>query len=247
MMAGRREVTPIWISLKSPRDYDARPSSERQRQNESKLVPIRGRALRGALATKQMDVRERGRRLPRDLRRVELIQAAIKVMGERGDTAARVSDVTMAAGVAKGTFYVHFPSWDDLVAAVRDHVADEFRREVMLRAANIEGAAWPAFIEGEAVLFIDALIVMGPLHEAIFHGPAAFKPTKAPSPFVALIETLLKRGASDGAFALENTRAAALLLFSAWHATADAIAAKAGRARHLEALRQLMRKWLSAP
>ncbi len=168
-------------------------------------------------------------------------------MGECGDTGARVSDVTAAAGVAKGTFYVHFPSWDDLVVAVRDHVGDGFRREVMHRAANIEGAAWQAFIENEAVLFIDALIAMGPLHEAIFHGPAAFKPTKARSSIVALIESLLKRGASDGAFAVDNTRAAALLLFSAWHATADAIAAKAGRTRHLEALRQLMRRWLSAP
>ena len=246
-MPGRREVSPIWISLKSPRGHDARPSSERQRQKEFKLVPIRSRASRGAPRSRQIEARERGRRLPRDLRRGELIQAAIKVMGERGDTGARVSDVTTAAGVAKGTFYVHFQSWDDLVVAVRDHVADGFRRGVMLRAANIEGAAWPAFIEDEAVLFIDALIAMGPLHEAIFHGPAAFKPTKTPNPFVALIETLLKRGASDGAFALENTRAAALLLFSVWHATADAIAAKAGRARHLAALRQLMRKWLSAP
>ncbi len=127
--------------------------------------------------------------------------------------------------------------------------------------AGIKSERWPAsnrnrrpdcvgirtFIENEAVLFIDALIAMGPLHEAIFHGPAAFKPTKARSSIVALIESLLKRGASDGAFAVDNTRAAALLLFSAWHATADAIAAKAGRTRHLEALRQLMRRWLSAP
>lgn len=42
--------------------------------------------------------------------RMKLSQAAIEVFGERGYHAARVSDIVGRAGVAQGTFYLHFES-----------------------------------------------------------------------------------------------------------------------------------------
>lgn len=60
---------------------------------------------------------------PRPLRadaarnREQLLEAAEKVFAERG-LAASVADIAAHAGVAKGTFFRHFATKDDLIAAI---------------------------------------------------------------------------------------------------------------------------------
>jgi len=44
----------------------------------------------------------------RDERRAKLVTAARDVFGQKGYHAATVDDITRAAGVAKGTFYLYF-------------------------------------------------------------------------------------------------------------------------------------------
>ena len=65
------------------------------------------------------------RRLTPELRRQEILDAAVLLLREKG-MATRVEDVTLAAGAAKGTFFTCFPSWDDLLEAVRAHHIAEF-------------------------------------------------------------------------------------------------------------------------
>jgi AcrR family transcriptional regulator len=45
----------------------------------------------------------------KDLRRAQLLSAARTVFGNKGFHLATVDDITRAAGVAKGTFYLYFP------------------------------------------------------------------------------------------------------------------------------------------
>lgn len=59
------------------------------------------------------------RRLAPDARRAELIAAAISVLKQHGNAASCVEDVTAAANAAKRTFYLYFPSWDDLLVSAR--------------------------------------------------------------------------------------------------------------------------------
>ena len=47
-----------------------------------------------------------------------LIETALDLMAERGIAATRTIDVAERAGVAHGTVFVHFPTRDDLIAAV---------------------------------------------------------------------------------------------------------------------------------
>ena len=57
-----------------------------------------------------MGPRTRNRRdQAKDERRAQLLQAARQVFSTRGYHAATVDDITRAAGVAKGTFYLYFP------------------------------------------------------------------------------------------------------------------------------------------
>jgi AcrR family transcriptional regulator len=54
----------------------------------------------------------------REIRRQELIEAAIAVFSAKGLSAASVDDIVRAAGVAKGTFYLYFATKDDAVNTV---------------------------------------------------------------------------------------------------------------------------------
>ena len=57
--------------------------------------------------------------------RAELVKAARGLYAARTFDTVTVDDVVNAAGVAKGTFYVHFDSLDDLQSAVADELARE--------------------------------------------------------------------------------------------------------------------------
>lgn len=68
--------------------------------------------------------------LSKEARRGQLLNAAVKAFGEKGYHQTQVADIIAAAGVARGTFYLHFKSkreifdciMDDLFAQVRDEV-----------------------------------------------------------------------------------------------------------------------------
>jgi AcrR family transcriptional regulator len=53
------------------------------------------------------------------------MDAALRVFSERGVHPATVSDITDAAGVAKGTFYLYFDSKEHVVAALRQRFVEE--------------------------------------------------------------------------------------------------------------------------
>ena len=58
------------------------------------------------------------RRLSPEARKLEIIEAAERLLQARGEH-VRVEDVVREAGVAKGTFFLYFPTWDDLLEAIR--------------------------------------------------------------------------------------------------------------------------------
>src|SRR5262245_41176972 len=104
------------------------------------------------------------RRLHPDERRRELLDAAVEVLRDQGPGGARVEDFTSAAGTAKGNFYRYFPSIDDLLVAVRDHLLDQyFAAAVERRAADPTRDPW-AVIEDETRRFLDYQAELGPLH-----------------------------------------------------------------------------------
>jgi len=72
-----------------------------------------------------MKARVMGRTLPSETRKAQLLLAARKVLGEKGYSATRISEIVAEAGVSQGTFYLYFASKEDIVIELgRALVAD---------------------------------------------------------------------------------------------------------------------------
>ncbi len=67
---------------------------------------------------------------PGKITRRAIFQAAERVLGEYGYSRASISEITRRAGIAQGTFYVHFKSKEDLMYGVVRFLSHELRREL---------------------------------------------------------------------------------------------------------------------
>ena len=87
----------------------------------------------------QIDARTRpGGRRGRDIRRRELLEAAVSVFSEKGIASASVDDIVRAAGVAKGTFYLYFATKDDAIDAVAEWMVETVAERIQVVAADDE-------------------------------------------------------------------------------------------------------------
>jgi AcrR family transcriptional regulator len=77
----------------------------------------------------------------REKTRNGIIETAFQVVRERGADEPMLEDFIAAAGVAKGTFYNHFPTKSELFHALGSHVADAIDDRINL---VIEGVTDPA-------------------------------------------------------------------------------------------------------
>ena len=67
-----------------------------------------------------------------------ILQAAERVFGRCGFNRAGIADITREAGVAQGTFYVHFKSKRDLMENVVRYLSREMRRELKTATAQLQ-------------------------------------------------------------------------------------------------------------
>jgi AcrR family transcriptional regulator len=188
------------------------------------------------------------RRLSPDSRKAELIAAAIRLMRETGDASPRIADVAHAAKAAKGTFYLYFQNWEQLLLSVRHQVADSLRAEVFEPPPETKKQNSAALLLSAGARFIDAVEELGPLHAALFHGPwSQTESADPPLPPLPMMRELLAKGLAQGELAVTDVDVAADLLFGAWHAAADAVARGADRRPYLAELNRLTQRWLLQP
>ena len=77
--------------------------------------------------------------LKSEVRRQQLLDAATWVFARKGYRRAGISDIIARAGVARGTFYLHFTSKERILLAVLDDFHDRIKRAFeSLDAAAIE-------------------------------------------------------------------------------------------------------------
>jgi AcrR family transcriptional regulator len=82
--------------------------------------PVLRRVTAAGVPARERDLRPQGRKTMR-----RLLDAGIRVFGERGFHAARVDDIVRAARTSHGTFYLYFSNKEDLLRALAVECAHE--------------------------------------------------------------------------------------------------------------------------
>jgi AcrR family transcriptional regulator len=183
------------------------------------------------------------RRLQPEARKLEIVDAAERLLNAHG-SAVRVEDVVREAGVAKGTFFLYFPTWDDLLEMIRARLVSTFDAAHPL-PTELEGPIdWPGLVETQAAAFIDHTLSRRGLGEAVFHSDFAQRRPLADNAVLRL-SAVIRAGQEAQAFGPVDPEPTARLLFAAIHDAADAVAEGEDRAVVLAALHNMLRRTLA--
>ena len=168
---------------------------------------------------------ERPRTKPPEQRRDELMSAALKLFVDQGVAATTIEQITTGAEVAKGTFYLHFSSKEDLLAALRQRFARDLLTRIERAVAAEAEADWraklAAWAGAAAAFYLDSM----PHHDVLF--AEARPPSReglVDNILVDHLSALLRDGVNAQAWSVEDPRFAAVFLFSGLHGIVDAAA-----------------------
>jgi len=104
-----------------------------------------------------LDIRKRVTKSP-DVRRQELMDAAVRIFKDKGISKTTVSDITQTAGVAKGTFYLYFDSKDQLLGGLKERLVDEILEHAGEQYARVGREDWWALVDSVLESFVDFML-----------------------------------------------------------------------------------------
>ncbi len=136
------------------------------------------------------------------VRRQEIVAAAIQLFVSKGYAATTINDILGAVGIAKGTFYHHFPSKEEVLRAVVLQVADEgrARAETIAADAGMPSPDRVLAIFAAERLGDDTAALVTSLHEAgnaEFHLLSHIATVNLLTPVIAKV---VREGIADGVF-----------------------------------------------
>lgn len=155
-------------------------------------------------------------------RRMALMDSAERLFLERGVAATSVNDITAAARVAKGTFYVYFASRDALLSALQERFITAFCDRMRLAMDRHRPGNWSARLRTWFETALDGLLDQVMLHDMLFHDvrPGNREIMKE-NPVITQLTGLLREGAEAGAWQAADPHALAIMMFHAMHGLAD--------------------------
>jgi AcrR family transcriptional regulator len=151
------------------------------------------------------------RRQPAEVRKEQILDAAERVLLERGYTATTVADVADAAGLAKGTVYLQFASKNDLIAALRARYLARFVGAMQSRQKSARRRLL-AMVRG----LYDFSLTHHQLHHVLFH-EAGFSEEDAFAAARRLTIEIIRTGVEQGEFAVHDPDTAAAFVLHGTH------------------------------
>ncbi|WP_163152466.1 TetR/AcrR family transcriptional regulator [Anoxybacillus sp. MB8] len=146
----------------------------------------------------------------------EILTAARTVLAEKGFDDTKVSEIAEMAGVAKGTFYIYFPSKLDLVLAL----VREMQGKILSEAEKVIDLKVNHF-EKLVQVIKAAFIVMESYRDVfpIFNAVSAFKTEQWKAekeirvPYYNFLKSLIENGQKSGEFSCDlNAEMTAILI-----------------------------------
>ncbi len=140
------------------------------------------------------------RRQPAEVRRTRILDAASTLFVHEGLDQTSMDAVASAAGIAKGTVYLYFPSRSDLLAALRQRYAEQ----LALRARSILRAQRPwtresltSAVQAMVVKLVDYVIANRRIHHVLFQ-EAGVSEEETMAPLRDLLRSTLEDAIDDG-------------------------------------------------
>ncbi|PXY23184.1 TetR family transcriptional regulator [Prauserella sp. PE36] len=176
---------------------------------------------------------------PAEQRRSELLDAAEALLQRDGADAFTVDDVTSGAGVAKGTFYLHFSNKSELLQALRERFVRRFADAQLAAARQASGVeSVERWMRAGVTEYLRELS----LHDLLFH-PTSGIERDAPNAAVDALAELLGRLDPP----VPDPPVTAVILYSAMHGATDHVVhTPADEQRVLDGLTRLCRALIPA-
>jgi TetR/AcrR family transcriptional regulator, transcriptional repressor for nem operon len=157
------------------------------------------------------------RRRPPDVRREQILDAAERVLVERGLAATTMADVAEAAAVAKGTVYLYFESKAELLAGLRARYFERFAARLgdppdPARAAGVTAAR----VERLVAASYDFALANHALHHVLFH-EAGFGEVDVFARARLMMAELVEAGRASGEVAVADPELATNFLMHGLH------------------------------
>jgi AcrR family transcriptional regulator len=161
---------------------------------------------------------------PPEARREELMDAAQRLFLRHGVAATAIEQITGAAGVAKGTFYLYFSSKEEVRAALGERFARQLLARIEAATAELPAGDWASRLAAWARAAVAGYLDAIRLHDTLFSGsgPPPTHEGRTDNIVIDHLAALLRAGASAGAWSASDPRFTALFLFSGLHGVVDA-------------------------
>ena len=164
----------------------------------------------------------RPRTKPAQQRRDELMDAAQRLFLKQGVASTTIDQIASGADIAKGTFYLHFSSKEELLAALGEQFAERHLTHITAGIATIPATDWVAklatWAEASMTFYLDKIR----LHDMLFYESRS--PTRqglVDNVVIDHLSRLLEGGRAAEAWSIDDARFTAVFLFSGMHAIVD--------------------------
>ncbi len=176
-------------------------------------------------------------------RRGDLMDAAERLFLAKGIAATSVDAIVAGAQVAKGTFYLYFASKDAMLVALQQRFVEGFCARLQAAMDRHRPGNWAgrlrSWVEAGVGTYLDNVA----LHDVVFHD---YRPEDRrqmnDNAVVDQLAALLAQGAAAGAWAVDDARLTAVILFNALHGAVDDAVAR-GRIGERRALSRTLSRF----
>jgi AcrR family transcriptional regulator len=159
---------------------------------------------------------------PPEERRDELLNAAQRLFLKHGVRVTTIEQITSAADVAKGTFYLYFSSKEDLLAKLGERFAQQHLDRIKAAIADLPVDGWKRKLATWAKVTVDFYFDSIRLHDMLFYESRSPKREGLVDNIVIdHLAELLLAGAAAGAWSIDDARSTAVYLFSGVHGVVD--------------------------
>jgi AcrR family transcriptional regulator len=158
-------------------------------------------------------------------RRGDLLAAATALFVQNGYEGTTVADITEAAGVAKGTFYLYFATKEQLLDGLRVYFVEDLAARLNEVQRPTKKAEWRDFMHRLVQTAIDVQVEQRDLHDVVVHGPHTSVDSPEGGshidPIRAELISIIRRGVDASVFKVYEIEVATDLIYDFLHAAGD--------------------------